>query len=77
MAMYYLFCGAPDTMEFLAEHGVKALNPRTRRHPLISKTVKYEVRYIRARKPGDVDTAELWTSEDLRKIAEDEGLILL
>ena len=67
---YTVFCGGKETMEAIASHGAKGLNPRTMKYQIIDKNAQYEVV-----KTGEV-LHDLLSDIDLRGIAEKKGLIL-
>ena len=74
---YFINCGGFETMERLAQYGRKALNPKTMRYQLISKTAKYLVVLTGTVESEDYGVqwlGDLYCNEDLKQIAEDKGL---
>ena len=71
-------CGGLETMEKLAAHGRKALNPKTHKWQIISKSAKYKVvegESIQSEEYGLQRTANLYCNEDLVAIAKAKGLV--
>lgn len=66
---YVVFCGQYEVMKAIAEKGVRALNPKTHKYQII-ENARYE---IVKDKSGFY---ELKCDKDLRKIANENGLIL-
>lgn len=61
-------CGSFDSMKMIAEKGFKAFNPKTHKFQIVDKNAKYEIR------PDGIGFS-LFSDKDLRKIAEEKGLI--
>ena len=76
--MYEIFCGSIETMKRIAEEGVKALNPKTMRWQIVNKNAKYEIKEDYRIPIGDEIKigATLLSNIDLRKEAEEKGLII-
>ncbi len=76
---YHLHCGAMETMQKIATRGKFALNPRTMRWKLVSKTAQYKV--VEDNRPFDeqgrerIPTADLFCNEDLKRICKEKSLI--
>lgn len=60
--------GDLETMKKIADKGFRALNPKTHKWQVVDKKAKYEI------KPNGISFT-LFSDKDLRKIAEDKGLI--
>ena len=84
--MYEVFCGSAKAMLKIMEIGAKGLNPKTRKFQIIDKKARYKVRIdkiieadeLHQKKYGEkhIKLATLLSDKDLRKIAEEKGLIL-
>ena len=57
-----------ETMKKIKDKGFRALNPKTHKWQVVDKKAKYEIR-------PDGIAFTLFSDKDLRKIAEDKGLI--
>ncbi len=74
---HYIYCGGLDTMQTIADRGVRALNCETMRWSMVSKTARYLVRY-----DGHIDgnpndkMGSLWSDQDLRGIAKEKSLVI-
>ena len=75
---YMIFCGGLDTMQRIAQRGVRALNPTTMRWKAVSKTARYEAVETERFVADGVEhiLGDLRCNEDLRQIAKERGLIL-
>lgn len=67
---YVVFCGQYEVMKAIAEKGARGLNPESNKYQIIDKNAKYK---ILKDKTGFY---ELKCDKDLRKIANENGLIL-
>lgn len=67
---YVVFCGQYEVMNAIAEKGARALNPESNKYQIIDKNAKYK---ILKDKTGFY---ELKSNKDLRKIAQENGLIM-
>ena len=67
---YTIFCGQYEVMKAITEKGVRALNPKNHKYQIIDENAKYK---ILKDKTGFY---ELRSNKDLRKIAQENGLIL-
>lgn len=79
--MYEIFVGGEEAMQMMADHGAKALNPKTMRWQIIDKNAKYIVRIDKTisddiSPTGFTNMATLLCDKDLRSIAKQKGLIL-
>ena len=67
---YVVFCGQYEVMKAIADKKVKGLNPKNHKYQIIDENAKYK---ILKDKTGFY---ELRSDKDLRKIANENGLIL-
>lgn len=67
---YVIYCGQYEVMKAIAEKGARGLNPESNKYQIIDKNAKYK---ILKDKTGFY---ELKCDKDLRKIANENGLIL-
>lgn len=67
---YVVFCGQYEVMKAITEKGARALNPKNHKYQIIDENAKYE---IVKDKSGFY---ELKCDKDLRKIAQENGLIV-
>lgn len=84
--MYEVFCGSEKAMNMIMKKGAKGLNPKTNKWQLIDKNAEYKVRidkvipadenYKKTYGESHIVFASLLSNKDLRKIAEEKGLIL-
>jgi len=80
-SMFTIFVGSEETMTACANHGVRALNPKTMRWQIVDKNVKYQVRIDKAIEDeysptGFCNMATLLCDKDLKAIARGKGLLL-
>ena len=68
---YNIFCGSYEAMKMIADNKARALNPKTHKFQIIDNEAKYEIV-----KDDDSSLYFLESNKDLRKIAEEKGLIL-
>lgn len=64
-----IFCGSLETMQKVANRGVRALNPRTMKWNVINKKAKYNV-------VSSGVLTSLFSDIDLCKEAKERGLII-
>lgn len=67
---YVVFCGQYEVMKAIADKKVKGLNPKNHKYQIIDENAKYK---ILKDKTGFY---ELRSDKDLRKIANENGLII-
>jgi hypothetical protein len=75
---FYVNCGGLYTMQIVAARFRTALNPKTHKWQLISKTAQYKVvetGQVESEEYGVQKLADLYCSEDLQAIAKAKGLI--
>lgn len=65
---YKIACGDYETMKTIAERGFRALNPKTHKWQVVDRKAKYKVL-------PDGIAYTLFSDKDLRKIADEKGLI--
>lgn len=68
---FTIFCGSYEAMKMIADNKARALNPKTHRFQIIDKEALYKVI-----KDDDSSLFFLKSDKNLRKIAEEKGLIL-
>lgn len=77
--IYEIFCGSKNTMEQIKLKGARALNPTTMKFQVIDKKALYKIKIdniIVVDEGKEHICAALFSNINLRKIAEDKGLIL-
>lgn len=67
---YVVFCGQYEVMNAIAEKGARALNPENHKYQIIDENAKYEI------VKDENGFYELRSNKDLRKIAQENGLII-
>ena len=67
---YTIFCGQYKVMKAIADKGAKGLNPKTNKYQIVDKNAKYEI------VKDESGFYELKCDKDLRKIAQENGLIM-
>lgn len=67
---YVVFCGQYEVMKAIAEKGARALNPKNHKYQIIDENAKYEI------VKDENGFYELKCDKDLRKIAQENGLIV-
>mgnify|MGYP001565155193 CR=1 FL=1 len=69
---YEIFVGSRKAMQMIKRRGAMALNPRTHKWQVVDRTAEYKAE----KDPSSAIGWRLMSDKNIRKIAEEKGLIL-